>query len=92
MKIKNKLKVLTILPVTLAVVVACTVFVAGQRIDISKRQERAAWRMVNNVFDLNLLAHEFLYLSQHGERARQQWLLKYERLTSQLTDMIKFTA
>ena len=54
---------------------------------MAQQQERNAEKMVNDVFDLNILAHESLYLSQHGDRPREQWLSKHEHLAEQLTAM-----
>ena len=89
MKITNKLRMLAILPITLAVVVVGTVFLSARRIDKVQRQERAAVNIVKDAFVLDMRAHEYLYMSDHGpERPRQQWLSKHKLLKQQMADMV----
>ena len=88
MKITNKLRMLAILPVTLAVLVAGTVFHSARRIDNARRRENAAESMVKDVFELDGLAHRYLYQSEFGaDRPRQQWLSKHKDLAAKLSEM-----
>ena len=89
MRIKNKIRMLAIFPIILALVVAGTLFIAASRIETAQGQRRAAQGMVQDVFELDILAHRYLYLSGlGGERPKQQWLSRYTALAGQLEDMI----
>ena len=88
MKIVNKLRMLAIVPSTLAIVVALTVFFSARRIDKAQRRESAAVTAVTDVFELDGLAHRFLYQSEFGpERPRQQWISMHNVLAKQLSNM-----
>ena len=89
MKITTKLRLLAVMPVALTMLVVGTVATAAHLIDRAVQQERAAKDMVSEVFALNVLVNEYLYqseLSQSGDRPRQQWLARHDRLISQLAD------
>jgi signal transduction histidine kinase len=89
MKIQAKLRMLAIVPIVLAVVVACTFLLAGWRIRIAQSQQLAAQRIVNDVFDLNILAYEVRYMKKYMERPKQQWLKKHEQIAADLEKPVK---
>jgi len=88
MKIVNKLRMLAIVPSALAIVVALTVFFSARWFDNAQRQERAAVTAVTDAFELDGLAHRFVYQSEFGpERPRQQWISVHKDLAGQLSNM-----
>lgn len=92
MKISNKLRLFAIVPITLAIVVAGTVYHSANSIDKARRQERAAVHIVNDVFELDVYEREFLYQSEQvRDRAKQQWLSTHEALAGQLDEIRPLT-
>ncbi|MFO7958622.1 MAG: ATP-binding protein [Candidatus Brocadiia bacterium] len=85
MRIATKLRVMSLLPIVLALLVAVVSLEAFRRVRAAHRRGRMADRAVVGVFELDILTYE--YLQHRSERARRQWQLKHESLMKSLAEL-----
>ena len=78
MSLRRKLRINAAVTVGLAIVVAVTVFVSARNMEEAERSERLAFRVVDDVSDLNSLSYAYLLLK--SERPKKQWHLEYASL------------
>jgi len=82
MKIKTKLLINSALPMAVVAITGMVLFWASRYTAEVTDQARAANAIVKDVFELTIVADE--YMLAHGERARKQWNLKYDALGKRL--------
>jgi PAS domain S-box-containing protein len=85
MRIATKLRVMSLLPIVLALLVAVVTLEAFRRVRAADRRGRMADQTVVGVFELDILTYE--YLQHRSERARRQWELKHESLMESLAEL-----
>ncbi len=85
MRIATKLRVMSLLPIALALLVALVTMEAFRRVRASARRSRMANQAVIGVFELNILTYDFL--QYRSERARRQWQQRHGSLLSDLAEL-----
>ncbi len=87
MNISSRLHIVAILPVLLVVVIACTLLYSARAIHDAVKREQGALSLTRGIFELDVLAHEYISQPFHGTRAREQWKLRHQSLTLHFTDL-----
>lgn len=75
MKIKTKLQIIAILPITVFLLIATLSFVASRQLNRIDEQLMAADEIEKGLSELTILTHEYSFY--HGERSRVQWEMKH---------------
>ncbi|MAE64753.1 MAG: hypothetical protein CMJ18_10845 [Phycisphaeraceae bacterium] len=85
MTIKKKLYLVSTLPLLLVIVVGVTLWLSFSKLKAAQGQAYMADQIVRGVFALNVLTYE--YVTEHTDRALQQWREKYAALDHLLLRM-----
>ena len=85
MKIKRKFQTITVLSIALGLLIGVTLFIGLQNMKVAIHEDYKAHELTRSVFELNLLAND--YLSNRTERARKQWQSRYDSVTNFIQNM-----
>jgi nitrogen fixation/metabolism regulation signal transduction histidine kinase len=89
-RIRSKLQVGAALSITITLVICAVLFLASRRVDTAVAQSSAAHRVVESVFESNLLLNDFLL--RHREKTAAEWQSKHEALGKLLPELSVGTA
>lgn len=82
MKIKTKLRLITIFSTCVALIIGFTLFLTSQEVEKAVDRNKIANEIATGVFELNTITYE--YLLSPEERMKEQWQSRHDSLTKLL--------